>query len=137
MYTYGYGSIANIMNGGPGNDIINNDGDAIYLFAVGDGHDTITDSSGTDVIKVSGVANQSGIHLSRDFNNGLVITIISSGDSITVTNHLYSNSYKIEKLQLMDGDAVIAELDLVTFFPAIYGTAGNDVIYDASGGCHN
>jgi len=118
MYTYGYGSIANLMNGGPGNDVINNDGDAIYLFVVGDGHDTSTDSSGTDVIKVSGVANQSDIQFFCDSNNGLVLTILSSGDSITVTNHFASNSNKIEKLQLMDGDAVSAELDLVIFFPA-------------------
>jgi Ca2+-binding RTX toxin-like protein len=74
-------SAANQLEGGGGNDTLEGRGGGdIFLFDIGDAHDTITDLSAGDVIRITGYSDAQSVTL----NGGDVIVTLSAGDSITV-----------------------------------------------------
>ncbi|MBF0340527.1 MAG: putative Ig domain-containing protein, partial [Magnetococcales bacterium] len=119
----------------------NNPGNDTYLFGVGAGQDTIYDNDTTsgnvDTIRIIGKL-PSEVTLGRSTSStgaiyDLIIMINGTTDKLTVTNHFYGTSFKIEKVEFDDGTVWgTAELDAAPFLPTVAGslylTAGNDLI---------
>ena len=130
---------ANILTGGAGADALaggaGNDG---YVYAVGDGNDTITDSAGTfDSLTVSGANAVSSYARS---GNDLVITM-SDAATVTISGHYSGTS--VEQIVTNEGTCnLIAGLlgsathDVVVGTAsgeAMDGRAGNDFLYGYAG----
>ena len=99
------------LKGGTGTDMLyGGAGHDVYMYAKGDGSDTINDESGTDrIIFAEGIVKENLIAQAR--GNDLIIAIKEDGvafnalsDKITIKNYLTSG--KIEKLELSDGSAL-------------------------------
>lgn len=108
---------ADTLTGSLGDDYLNgSDGDDVYELVGGAfGHDTITDSNGTDSIVLTGASLTDA-----DFLNGELVLRTDTGESVTVRSgyHYYSAS-PVETL-VVDG---------VTWNLAIgYGGTGNDIV---------
>jgi Ca2+-binding RTX toxin-like protein len=100
---------ADTLIGGAGNDVLNGGGgDDRYVFSLGDGNDVITDTSGVDVLSISGLAPGSDIESMSQVGVDLVISMGS--DSITVTDHF--NGKALESAQLFFTDGSSEELIL-------------------------
>jgi Ca2+-binding RTX toxin-like protein len=126
------------LNGAGGNDTLTGGkgvdslagaaGSDIYIYASGDGNDTINDGtvSATDVdtLKLTNL-NASDITLSRE-GNDLKVKINSTNEVITVTNHFYSATDKrgIEAIAFADGSSW--NLATINTNAPSRGTAGND-----------
>lgn len=122
------------LDGGAGNDtLIGGTGDDIliggadndaYIFGEGDGHDTVTDSGGNDIIHFDStvsVSSVSYVHAGSD----LVIHYGGLGDSITVTGFFNDPSNQIELVTFSEGQA--HNLAYIMQSHAT-GTAGDDVL---------
>jgi YD repeat-containing protein len=116
--------------GGKGNDTITDfgGGNDTYIFARGDGQDTITDrnlSAGTDKIILHGI-DAAQTQLSR---KGVDLFInLGQGDQITVRQFFDATGlYQIEQLVFDDG--TVWGLDQLKAAP-IRGTDGNDTLID-------
>ncbi|WP_084462338.1 calcium-binding protein [Bradyrhizobium sp. WSM1417] len=103
-------SSADTLFGGIGNDYLQgNDGSDTYLYRSGDGNDEIADRSDSvtdiDTLKFADL-NASDITLSRS-NNALLVRVNSTGATITVDDHFYSQTanWGIEKLLFADGSS--------------------------------
>ncbi|WP_322110970.1 calcium-binding protein [Steroidobacter gossypii] len=122
------------LAGGAGNDRLDGGGGTNrYLFARGDGHDTIVDAY-EDVVTIY-IANLSleEIVFRRD-GTSLVVTFQSSPDDRLSLSSFFVDETAISgiRLQYGDGQETLidpAQLRLLT----LAGTAGNDVIYAYSG----
>lgn len=125
-----YGRAGNdIMDGGAGNDrLYGDEGDDTYKVNVGEGVDTISDSSGSDKIIFGAGLSSADMTMARlgdDLN-------ISFGGILTVVmqNHFYrSGTGQLETLQFSDGSTVNI---LNTTFTRT-GTSGNDTLYGYAG----
>lgn len=141
--------------GGQGNDTITGTrkGD-LYLFNLGDGHDTITESVdrlSTDVLRFGEGINPSDLTVSRN-STSLVISHSNGTDSITVLKWFNtSNNYQIERFEFFDGSVWLAydvtAMGLVVqgtgaaetltamdgFNNTLYGLAGDDILIGKSG----
>ncbi|MDR0903427.1 MAG: hypothetical protein LBM59_02210 [Ruminococcus sp.] len=96
-----------IFIGGTGDDKLNGGrGDNKYIFNLGDGKDEITDFShgyeDSDTI-VFGEGIEADDLLFTKNGKNLNIQIAGTDDSITVTNHFYSNTYSVENFVTSDG----------------------------------
>jgi Ca2+-binding RTX toxin-like protein len=145
-----------VLEGGLGNDLLKGDGGAErYLWSKGDGNDTIDEIaisqteidtlvlSDVDSTDVSLTRSQGSIHL--------VVTIVSTGENITIKDQYYSTSdgQGIEAIEFGDGviwtlDDILAEtklegtsanntLDGKDYRDNIYGLAGNDTLNGKDG----
>jgi Ca2+-binding RTX toxin-like protein len=120
------------FDGGAGNDVVyGSTGSDTYIFRVGSGNDWITEydfQSGTDTAKLIGL-NPSDVTLSRSGDN-LVITINSSGETLTAASH-FSSTNGFDQVQFADGTT----WDRSTIASNIWiqGTAGADNITGTSG----
>jgi len=83
------------LNGGKGNDLLNGGfGDDVYVYALGDGNDTIRDSQGLDriILSLNGLNfNSSAVGIRRDQFNNLVFDF-NDGGSLTVEKAFEGNS---------------------------------------------
>lgn len=83
-----------VLRGGTGNDTIAGGmGDDIYKYKLGDGFDTIIDSTGINKIIFEDVAS-SNVTYAFDLNNdtiNVVITLIETGDSIVINEYNEGN----------------------------------------------
>ncbi|MBC6980597.1 S-layer family protein [Caulobacter sp. 17J80-11] len=99
------GSGADTLIGGLGADTLNGSGGGdTYVYASGDGNDTIVDrgQGGTDILKLTDL--YSGDVTLASGSNGLVITVKATGETITVTDHgAGGGAYGLEQIQFADG----------------------------------
>ena len=125
-------NVNDMLNGEFGNDTLQGgQGNDIYFFNLGDGQDTIAESSGTDkVVFGEGIAEED-IVVTRDQWN-LYLTNKKSGDRINVQSFFGNTSYQIEEVEFADGSRW-SVADLIEKARHYYGTDGNDSIsaYDS------
>ncbi len=98
------------LEGGTGNDTLaGGEGNDTYQFGKGDGQDTINnyDSSAThnDVLRLHNDITPSDVRITR-YNDDLIVTITSTGDKVTVSNHFASDefgNYSLTAVEFGDG----------------------------------
>ena len=162
------GSGDDVIIGGKGDDYIAtaplgysgdsfNYGDDTYIFNLGDGEDTISESTnyyssslGNDVIQLGVGLNKADVYFSVENTYDLVVKFKNnSSDQITIKNQLRSTGDKIETLEFADGSTldltsqttinslITSEIsgsdnaDTITgtiYRDIIHGYAGNDTI---------
>ena len=125
----GYGD--DVLIGGKGNDTLDgHEGSDTYLFSLGDGQDTLTETFAngsdsylyTDIIRFSEGIDVTGMRMSREGRN---LTLhYSATDSITLAGW-YSNPYlRVEKVEFADGSSrTINSLEMEL---GVAGTDGDD-----------
>ncbi|WP_422450650.1 calcium-binding protein [Endozoicomonas sp. ALB091] len=120
------------LNGGRANDQLHGDkGNDSYIFAQGDGHDTITEySSGTDtdVIQLSESILPANTILLRQTDD-LLIKIDGDAQSIRVRNYFNNDAtsgYAVDRIEFADG--TVWDIDTVKA-KVIVPTEGNDDIW--------
>ncbi|MEM6677340.1 MAG: calcium-binding protein [Pseudomonadota bacterium] len=99
---------ADTLAGGLGNDTLNGlDGSDTYVFAAGDGQDTIEDNGfgDSDVLSISGHASSAAIlNPVSPGSPDLLITFANSNDQITIINTLNGDiNDTIERISFADG----------------------------------
>jgi Ca2+-binding RTX toxin-like protein len=122
-----------ILVGGTGNDFLTGgEGDDAYVFALGDGHDTLEDSGGADQIQFGeGISATGVIVYEVDENPGYLIVKYADADTIAIKDGLDGT---IDSVQYADGTLETWAEFLAHALEAprdMAGTAGND---DISGG---
>ncbi|HTR00028.1 MAG TPA: calcium-binding protein [Candidatus Acidoferrum sp.] len=124
------------INGGAGNDTLDGGsaGDDTYVFAKGDGVDTIIDYNFTDVanvdtIKFTDVKSTELRALER--KDGDLVISYGTADQITVKNYFSDSAYQIEQIQFSDG--VIWDGAAIKSHVTTNGTAGDDQLYGLDG----
>ena len=143
-----YGGTGNdTLNGQSGNDILvggtgddhleGGSGNDTYIYNLGDGFDTISDSSGTDKIKFGEGISFEDLSFEND-NNNLTVYVNEDKTLGFKINNYFSGSYGIETLEFADGSTVDLTQIGLTFqqhdgSETITGTNYDDVIY-ANGG---
>ncbi|MBD5112648.1 MAG: DUF2974 domain-containing protein, partial [Ruminococcaceae bacterium] len=140
-----------IIYGGKGDDTLNgNNGDDTYVCGKGLGNDIIIDSSGTNVIKFTNLSPEDLSVYYPSSNYNAILTIIETGETITIQNFRSSNSYRNFTLEFEDGatmnpgdegspflNVVGKETDetVVVFYPnsTVHALGGNDTVHGSSG----
>ena len=129
--------------GGIGNDYLSGgDGSDTYLFARGDGQDSIEEydlgSGGQDIIRFAADIQPGEVELSRD-SSSLFIKVLGTEDQITVSGFFDSPAQRIERVEFADGTVWATSALLAAKFvgtegaDSIYGTSSNDVIEGRGG----
>ena len=100
-----YGNEGNdTLNGGSGDDILEGgNGDDTYVFNLGDGNDTILESAGTDTIKFGAGIDKEKITFKRISSD---LSLKYEDNNIKISNYFSNNSYKIEKIELENGEFI-------------------------------
>ncbi|MCK7498080.1 MAG: hypothetical protein MZW92_50760 [Comamonadaceae bacterium] len=134
---YGYGGDDTLV-GGAGNDILyGGNGNDVYRFAKGDGQDSIEETGGYDVLRISGY-DPSAI-TTRWSGTDLVFEFTGSSDRITLTNQNSSSQYKVDAYRVVTsgsnaGDTITApDFGTPMFEYEIYGLAGSDTLTGSRG----
>ena len=131
-----------VLHGGSGNDYLDGGaGSDTYLFGRGDGHDRISNydrSEGRlDVIQLAEGIAASDIRLTRSSNNDLVLTILDTGDTVSVLGFFHqdaSTGHFIDRISFADGSFWNLEqiklqvLQSTDSSDTLYGYATDDVI---------
>ncbi len=125
-----------ILDGGAGDDYLKGGaGNDTYYWGVGSGNDTINDYDYDDrsnpyhidkLIFKAGIT-ESDLIWSRS-SNDLKVTIKSTGETLSIKNHIAYDGYQIEAIELADGtvlDLASIEEDLNTPI----GTDGDDYLF--------
>lgn len=88
-----YGSnVDDILDGGTGNDLLSGgNGDDTYIFGKGYGSDIIEDGSGNNIISFKDV-NSDDIAVSLIDYSALEITVISTGDKLTINGFMWGQA---------------------------------------------
>jgi len=79
-----------------------------YLFAIGDGQDTIKDYRGDDTIRFGKIINKYNLDFTKD-GDDLIVSINGTSDKITIDNWFISDpeyDFKIETFEFADGTAL-------------------------------
>jgi Ca2+-binding RTX toxin-like protein len=128
-----------ILTGGTGNDLLSGSGgDDTYVFARGDGADTIreyvTGGSGwggnDTIVFATGIAPADVTVSQANSGNDFVLSINGTSDRITIDNGIGGNGdYRVEQVHFADGTSW-SYADL--FARSLTGTAGNDAIFGDS-----
>ena len=150
------GNGADLLVGGAGDDYTDGQaGSDRYEWSLGDGNDTLYDSntSKTDVDTLALLdVNSDGVALTRvNGSYNLLVTIVSSGEVITVTNRFHpgNHGYGVEAIEFADGvtwnlDDIRAKtrvegtsanqtLNGTEYFDNLYGLGGNDSLIAGNG----
>ncbi len=94
------------LAGGTGNDsLFGGQGADTYVYAIGDGSDVISDIghwSNVDTLLLSDLA-PAGITFARMTTGDLRVTVLATGDVITVTNHFADSGTGLEQVRFADG----------------------------------
>ena len=90
--------------GDDGNDTINGYGDDTYIFNLGDGADTISESGGVDTIKFGEGISKEEITFKR-ISNDLVLKY-GADESVKINSYFSNNNYKVEKVELDSGEFI-------------------------------
>jgi Ca2+-binding RTX toxin-like protein len=117
------GNGSDTLEGGTGNDLLEGGLHAdLYLFGEGDGQDRITDydtSTVKDVLQFTGDITADQIWFART-GNDLVVSLIGTGDSVTVANWYLGNAYRIEELKAADGILLHTKVEALVSAMAVY-----------------
>jgi Ca2+-binding RTX toxin-like protein len=118
---------ADVLAGGQGDDtLIGGGGDDEYRFALGDGHDTIEDSGGTDALVLGAGIEPGGVTITRSAGNvNDALLTISGSDGILLKDVL--NGGGINTVVFADG-TTLTRADIAARATASQGTAGNDSV---------
>lgn len=120
------------LDGGTGNDLlIGGRGSDTYRFGQGYGFDVIDNSGGVnsdiDTIRLTNL-NANQIRLTR-IGNDLVLSILTTGETLTVSQHFLDADHAIDRIQFADGSRWSASDILANlFYPPVVPTNGADVI---------
>ena len=121
-------STDDILNGLGGNDSLQGkDGNDQYLWSIGDGNDTIFETSGTDELVFGTGITSNDIRLERSGNYDLFVHVGS--EKITLYEQLRdlvngtSNGYAVENIRLEDDTTI----DLVNNITLTGNSAGNTI----------
>ncbi len=134
-----------ILDGGAGDDqLVGGSGSDTYYFASGYGHDVIDNSGSandTDTIQLQGL-NIADIRLTRE-GNDLVLTIISTGETLRVTQHFLDVDHAIDQISFANNihwnsSDILANLYSPPAGPTegsdtLQGTASNDSLQGLGG----
>ncbi|MGH8374908.1 MAG: calcium-binding protein, partial [Pseudomonas sp.] len=123
----------NTLNGGAGNDwLAGRQGSDTYLYGQGNGSDVIDNSGGLvadlDSIRLTNL-HASQIRLNR-VGNDLVLTVLASGETLTVSQHFLDADHAIDRIQFADATiwnsaAILSNL----FYAPVTPTEGDDTLY--------
>lgn len=102
-----------LLVGGVGNDsLIGGVGNDTYLFGRGDGQDIINNNVTTWQTDNDRLLFQEGVEADQLWfqktGNNLVVSVIGTTDKVTITNWYSGNQYKLDSLELANGDALLA-----------------------------
>ncbi|QEY65005.1 tandem-95 repeat protein [Metapseudomonas lalkuanensis] len=120
------------LDGGTGNDLlIGGAGSDTYLFGSGYGNDVIDNSGGAagdlDSIRLLNL-NAADIRLQRIGQN-LVLTILATGETLTVSQHFLNADFAIDRIQFADGSRWTSSTILANLYsPPVTPTEGADTI---------
>ena len=129
----GSNSINDVINGGRGDDVINGGGgDDTYVWRMGDGNDRIIDpvwAGGSDRVIFEDV-NFDDVVLTRPYDdiNDVIVTIIATGETVTLVDLTDGNHIGIEHIDFADGTSIFGSKAEIGPIATIVGTDGNDVI---------
>ncbi len=100
--------------GGTGDDILNGgSGNDTYLFNIGDGKDTITDTQGVDAVKFGAGISKSDVTM-QQVGNDLLLSL-NSEDQLLLKNWFDPQTIENRiELMITNDDGVIAIADIVT-----------------------
>ncbi|MDF3013355.1 MAG: toxins and related Ca2+-binding protein, partial [Cellvibrio sp.] len=124
--------------GGTGNDSLDGGlGNDTYHFNYGDGQDTISSNDSTvgrnDVIRLNDAIPVSDVRVTRS-GSALYITLISTGDRVTIPSHFSSATWALNRITFGDGTSwdEAAIQNIVSTGTAesesLYGDTRNDTI---------
>ncbi|KIC41891.1 hypothetical protein RA27_00255 [Ruegeria sp. ANG-R] len=119
-----------ILAGGIGRDILNGGGgNDTYLFDLGDGADSITDSSGFNTLRFGPGIVASDIQITRSTVSNTVLTIASSGETVTIFGQYASDgsagSGGVDRIEFADG-VIWNRTDIEQIYLAQNRTSGAD-----------
>ncbi|MFK8332590.1 cadherin-like domain-containing protein, partial [Pseudomonas sp. BJa5] len=120
------------LNGGTGNDrLLGGRGSDTYLFGQGFGNDVIDNSGGAssdvDVLRLTNL-NANQIRLTR-IGNDLVLTVLATGETLTVSQCFLDADHAIDRIQFADGSRWgVTEALANLYYPPVTPTSGADVI---------
>lgn len=120
------GAGADTLNGGEGADT--------YLYALGDGSDTLVESvdGSVNVLKFGAGIDPLGVSLIVGSEQNLIIEIAATGDRLTLVNWLQDDNPTIQRIEFDNGD--LWTPDVIRQRLAIMtGTADNDTLTAAAG----
>ena len=128
-----------IIIGGAGNDALDGgSGNDTFIYNLGDGFDTVNDSSGTDKIKFGEGISLSDLNFRAEGNHLRIIIGNDEKQGILIYNLINNSNYNIETLEFADGSTINLSqtgwtLNQLNSAETINGTAYDDIIY-ANGG---
>ncbi len=114
--------------GGAGDDWLYGDaGDDVYVWASGDGNDTIQEdpfeaNSGNDKIEMIGGITAADLDVYGIVGGSIMITYLPTSETITVNSQFVDVDYRVENIVFDDGTL----FDLVNGINNWFGTSGND-----------
>ena len=126
---------SNTFDGGLGADLLRGGhGSDVYLYASGDGSDTISDFSGLagfDSLRFVDL-NASDLEFSRSVgSSNLIITVIATGDIITIDRH-FTKNYGIELVVFQDGSTWGKQEIAWAAMPVLTGTSADETLLGTS-----
>ena len=125
---YGYDELSDFIDGGAGDDhLIGFGGSDVYQVALGEGNDTILDSSGNDQLILTGIAS-TDVDFSRTALD-LVITVRATGQRFVLENQYVRDdgqTFAVENLVFTD--RTVSFLDVNPEDIDLVGTNGDDII---------
>ncbi len=125
---YGYDELSDYLDGGAGDDrLIGFGGNDVYRVAIGDGNDTILDSSGNDQLILEGIAS-TDVDFSRTALD-LIFTVRSTGQRFVLENQYVrddAQTFAVETLVFTD--RTVSFMDINPEDIDLVGTTGDDVI---------
>ncbi len=120
-----------------GDDVLNGAGGPdIYEFGPGSGHDTINESrfniwdDDPNEVHFSAGVLPSDVQISRN-GTDLVLTLASTGDTLTVTEQFDTNSDRYVESYVFTDGTVWTRADMVAAVATMTGTSGNDTLVGA------
>ncbi len=120
------------LRGGTGNDTLQGGaGNDLYLFSLGGGADSVTETSGTDIVRFDGSVSAIDINVTRS-GDDLRLSHTNGVDRVTLVGWFTSSDKPAEQVEFSDG-TVWTAADLTLFASAIRGTSGNDSLTGTSG----
>ncbi|KQN59132.1 hypothetical protein ASF02_19915 [Pseudomonas sp. Leaf58] len=122
----------NTLNGGAGNDwLAGRQGNDTYLYGLGYGNDVIDNSGGLaadlDSLRLTDL-NPSQVRLTR-VGDDLVLSVLASGETLTVSQHFLDADHAIDRIQFADGTTWTSSNILSNlYYPPATPTEGADVL---------
>lgn len=123
------------LEGGLGDDKLGGDaGNDSYRYGLGDGNDTISDSSGTDTLVYTGTNGADIVDVFRDVTNNNLLIEFSDASKLEIVDHF--NGQAIEHISVPGGPVLdlLSGLTGTAADEVLVGTTGNDNLISGGGG---